>query len=145
MKYPSRKRTDYIVVHCSATPEGKHFNAKDIDRMHRQRGFNGIGYHYVVLLDGTVEEGRPEEAIGAHVQGYNSNSIGICYIGGVHADDINKAKDTRTPAQKEALRRLIKQLKLRYPKAKVLGHRDFPGVKKACPCFNAIPEYSDIR
>jgi N-acetylmuramoyl-L-alanine amidase len=141
MKYASRKATTHIVIHCTATPEGRDVTAKDVDRMHRQRGFNGIGYHYVVRLDGTIEVGRPEDAIGAHVEGHNSTSIGISYVGGVDANDINKAEDTRTEAQKKALLKLIKQLREKYPKAQVLGHRDFPGVKKACPCFDAKAEY----
>jgi len=144
MKYASRKATTHIVIHCTATPEGRDVTAKDVDRMHRQRGFNGIGYHYVVRLDGTIEAGRPEDAIGAHVEGQNSTSVGISYVGGVDANDINKAVDTRTPAQRKALLNLIKALKLKYPGAKVLGHRDFPGVKKACPCFDAIPEYASV-
>ena len=112
--------------------------------MHRQRGFNGIGYHYVIRLDGTVEKGRPEDAIGAHVEGLNARSIGIAYVGGVDANDINKAEDTRTPQQKAALRALLTTLRDRYPTAKIIGHRDHPGVKKACPCFDAIPEYAEI-
>jgi len=141
MNYPSRKATTHIVIHCTATPEGRDVTAKDVDRMHRQRGFNGIGYHYVIKLDGTIEKGRPEDAIGAHVEGQNSTSIGISYVGGVDANDINKALDTRTEAQKKSLLKLIKQLREKYPKAQVLGHRDFPGVKKACPCFDAKTEY----
>ena len=144
MKYAARKTTDYIVIHCTATPEGRDIGAKEVDRMHRQRGFNGIGYHYVIRLDGTVEKGRPEDAIGAHVEGLNARSIGIAYVGGVDANDINKAEDTRTPQQKAALRALLTTLRARYPNAKIIGHRDHPGVKKACPCFDAIPEYADI-
>lgn len=144
MKYATRKHTDHIVLHCSATPEGKKFTVKDIDRWHRQKGWNGVGYHLVVLLDGTVEQGRPIDAVGAHVEGWNSTSIGICYIGGVSADDPNVAKDTRTPAQKAALESLLIDLKAKYPKAKILGHRDFPDVKKACPCFDAKGEYAHI-
>lgn len=144
MNYTKRKATDYLVIHCTATPEGRHVTVKDIDRMHRQRGFNGIGYHYLVYLDGSVHEGRPEDTVGAHVEGYNSVSIGISYVGGVDANDVNKAEDTRTPAQKAALEKLLTDLKAKYPKAKILGHRDFPKVAKACPCYSAIPEYAHI-
>ena len=80
----------YLILHCAATPEGKSFTAKDIDKMHKQRGFKKIGYHYVIDLDGTIEKGRAENEIGAHCIGYNSKSIGICYIGGL-------AKDSKTP------------------------------------------------
>ena len=129
------RKITHIVIHCSATPEGKDFDAADIDRMHKQRGWAGIGYHYVVKLDGTVEMGRPLEKVGAHVAGHNANSVGIVYIGGV-AKDGKTAKDTRTPAQKTALRTIVAEMRRRFPEAKVLGHRDFPGVAKACPSFD---------
>lgn len=126
-----------IVLHCAATPEGKFFNAKDIDIWHRKQGWAKIGYHYVILLDGTIEKGRSESEVGAHVANHNSNSIGICYIGGVDANDVKKARDTRTPAQKAAMAKLVTELVAKYPGAEVLGHRDFPGVAKACPSFDA--------
>lgn len=128
-----------IIVHCSATPEGKDFHASDIDKWHRNRGFNSIGYHYVVTLDGKVEKGRPEEKVGAHASSYNSHSIGVCYIGGVEADG-KTPKDTRTDAQKEALAKLIGELKKKYPGAVVHGHNEV--ANKACPCFNAREEYA---
>ena len=143
--FTKRKATDFIVVHTTATPEGREYTAKDIDKMHRQRGFVAIGYHYIVRLDGTVEPGRPEDVIGAHVEGHNSNSVALSYVGGVTNDGKLTAKDTRTPAQKAAMLKLIQELKDRYPNAKVQGHRDFVGVAKACPCFNAIPEYAHIN
>lgn len=130
----------YIVIHCSATKEGKHYDAKDIDQWHKARGYKMIGYHYVILLDGTVQIGRPENMTGAHVTGYNRNSIGICYVGGLN--DSGNPKDTRTDAQKKALRDLLTKLRATYPYAKICGHRDF--AKKACPCFNAAKEYEDI-
>ena len=129
-----RNITD-IVIHCSATPEGKDFDAKDIDRWHKERGWAGIGYHYVVKLDGTVQPGRPLEKIGAHVAGHNANSVGIVYIGGV-AKDGKTPKDTRTPEQKTALRTIVAEMRRRFPQAGVKGHRDFPGVHKACPSFD---------
>ena len=135
-----RKITE-IIVHCSATAEGKNFGAKDIDLWHRAQGWDCIGYHYVVRLDGTVEEGRPVERIGAHCKGHNAYSIGVCYVGGVAADG-KTPKDTRTAAQKAALISLIRRLKSNYPGAKVYGHRDF--ARKACPCFEAKSEYSEI-
>jgi N-acetylmuramoyl-L-alanine amidase len=138
-----RKATDYIVLHCTATPEGREEHAKDIDKMHRVRGFVTIGYHYIVCLDGTIEAGRPEDVIGAHVEGHNSNSIGISYVGGVDAQ--LKAKDTRTDPQKAATVALISDILTRHPNAKVLGHRDFPAVKKDCPCFNAIPWAASMK
>lgn len=122
-----------IIVHCSATPEGRNYTVADIDRWHRQRGFKSIGYHYVIYNDGSVHTGRDEDAIGAHCSGHNANSIGICYIGGMTADN-KKPKDTRTPEQRVALRELIKQLKAKYPIATIHGHREF--ANKACPCFD---------
>jgi N-acetylmuramoyl-L-alanine amidase len=123
-----------IIIHCSATPEGKHFTAADIDRWHRERGWSGIGYHFVVLLDGTVEKGRPIEKVGAHVEGRNVGTVGVCYIGGLTADG-KKAKDTRTPAQKEALLNTCKQLGTDYPSIKkITGHNQY--ARKACPSFD---------
>jgi len=129
-----------IIVHCSATKEGINFHAKDINLWHKQRGWKCIGYHYVIDLDGTVERGRDEASIGAHVTGHNRYSIGVCYIGGL---DVNgKPKDTRTPAQKSALLDSLFLLKQKYPKAVIYGHRDF--ANKACPCFDAKTEYSNL-
>ncbi len=88
-----------IIIHCSATPEGKDFTVQDIDKWHRQRGFKGIGYHYVIYRDGSTHQGRDLECAGAHCMGHNANSIGICYIGGV-AKDGKTPKDTRTEEQK---------------------------------------------
>jgi len=131
-----RKSTDYIAIHCSATSEKLDIGAKEIDKWHRGKGWACIGYHYVIRRDGTLEEGRSESQIGAHVQGYNENSLGICMVGGVDANDVTKAVNNFTPEQFEALKDLLTLLKLKYPKAKVQGHRDFPNVKKACPCFD---------
>lgn len=122
-----------IIVHCSATPEGRDYTVADIDRWHKQRGWKGIGYHYVVYRDGSVHTGRDAAAIGAHCTGQNANSIGICYIGGCAADG-KTPKDTRTPAQREALRDLVELLKTEYPNATIHGHREF--ANKACPCFD---------
>lgn len=128
-----------IIVHCSATPEGKDYTVKQIDQWHRQRGFDCIGYHYVVYRDGTVHKGRDEQRIGAHCKGHNANSIGVCYIGGC-ATDGKTPKDTRTAAQKAALVKLLRELRQRYPKAIIHGHRDFAA--KACPSFDATKEYA---
>lgn len=130
-----------IIVHCSATAEGKKYTAKDIDKWHKERGFKKIGYHYVVLLDGTVEKGRDESEVGAHCEGHNANSIGICYIGGL-ASGGRTPKDTRTPEQKKALLSLIIDLKTKYPKASIHGHKDY--ANKACPSFDATKEYGNI-
>lgn len=134
------RNINLIIVHCSATPEGRNVAMADIDRWHRERGFDGIGYHYVVYIDGSVHEGRPLNKVGAHCKGHNAHSIGICYVGGV---DLNgKPKDTRTLAQKDALVNLLMRLKRRFPKAVIRGHRDFAA--KACPSFDATKEYAGI-
>jgi N-acetylmuramoyl-L-alanine amidase len=131
------RKINKIILHCSATKEGRQFTAKDIDQWHKQIGWKCIGYHYVILLDGTVQPGRPESEIGAHTVGQNSNSIGICYIGGLDAD--GKAKDTRTDQQKEALHNLVSDLLKKYQGSTVHGHNEF--ANKACPCFNVKKEF----
>lgn len=89
------RRINDIILHCSATPEGKDFSVQDIDRWHREKGWDGIGYHYVVYRDGSVHVGRSIDKAGAHCVGHNAHSIGVCYIGGL-ARDGKTAKDTRT-------------------------------------------------
>ena len=123
-----------IILHCAATPEGKVFTAKDIDSMHRQRGFKKIGYHYVIDLDGRVEKGRADNENGAHTIGHNSIALGICYIGGV-AKDGKTPKDTRTDEQKVALYELVNELMEKYNLTldDVHGHYEF--ANKACPSF----------
>ena len=135
------RKINEIIVHCAATKEGKEFHASDIDRWHKQRGWKGIGYHYVITLDGKVEKGRDESAIGAHCTNHNRYSIGICYIGGLDKD--GKPKDTRTLEQKNAMKELLLKLIKKYPKATIHGHREF--ANKACPCFNAKEEYANLK
>lgn len=131
-----RKITE-IIIHCSATTEGKDFTVEDIDRWHRQRGFNCIGYHFVIYRDGSIHAGRSKCQIGAHCKGHNANSVGICYIGGLSTD--GKPKDTRTAAQKASLRALVEQLQEEFPLATVHGHNEF--ATKACPCFDVQKEF----
>ena len=138
----SKRTINEVIIHCSATPEGKEYTVADITRWHKQRGWKTIGYHYVVYLDGSIHEGRDVDVIGAHCKGHNSYSIGVCYIGGCDNSG-KKAKDTRTPEQKEGLLQLLKELKALYPKAKVVSHRDYEK-GKACPSFDATKEYADI-
>lgn len=135
------RKINKILVHCAATPEGKDFTVEDIDKWHKARGFKKIGYHFVIYNDGSVHKGRNIEEIGAHCTNHNSRSIGICYIGGV-AKDGKTPKDTRTEPQKIALLELLKELKVKYPKAEIYGHRDF--ANKACPSFDAKTEYKNI-
>ena len=135
-----------IIVHCSATQEGKDLDAAEINKWHLKRGWGGIGYHYVVLLDGVIEYGRSIYKQGAHVKGENEGSIGICYIGGVESKRGSNgkwiAKDTITPEQKESLLLLLKTLKKMHPEATIHGHNEFAA--KSCPCFDAKKEYCNI-
>lgn len=131
-----------IIVHCAATPEGKDIKTETIREWHvKGNGWKDIGYHYVIELDGSIHKGRSEDTIGAHCEGHNSDSIGVCYVGGCEKDGVTP-KDTRTPKQKEALLSILKDLKRRYPNAKIYGHRDFSS--KACPSFDAKTEYANI-
>lgn len=123
-----------IILHCSATPDGKDFTVADITQWHKERGFKTIGYHYVVYRDGTVHNGRPVEQIGAHCEGYNKNSIGVCYIGGLTADG-KTPKDTRTSEQKEALYQLCYDLMDRFNIGIENIHCHNEYAKKACPSF----------
>jgi len=129
-----------IIVHCSATPEGRDVSTEEIRQWHLDRGWSDIGYHFVIELDGSLCDGRPVEFSGAHAKGHNSNSIGVCYVGGT--DEDGEPKDTRTQEQKEALLDLLKQLKEDYPSAQIIGHRDVS--EKACPSFDATEEYKDL-
>ena len=137
------KEVKYLVVHCTATRLSQRVSVEDIDRWHKAQGWSGIGYHWYVDRDGHIFPGRSEREAGAHVIGYNHCSIGICYEGGL--DEQGISADTRTPSQKAALLFIIKDLKQSYPNAVILGHRDFPGVHKDCPCFDAKTEYSYIQ
>lgn len=129
---PCRRIINKIIVHCTATPEGKDYTVDEIRKWHLARGFSDIGYHYVVSRYGTVNTGRPLRLIGAHCKGQNANSIGVCYVGGCEADG-KTPKDTRTPAQRKALRELVDRLQEQYPGATVHGHYEF--ANKACPSF----------
>jgi N-acetylmuramoyl-L-alanine amidase len=122
-----------IIAHCTATPEGKDYTVDDIRAWHKLRGFSDIGYHYVIYRDGRVMVGRPIGQIGAHVEGHNTGTIGISYVGGVSADG-KMAKDTRTPAQRASLLWLTAQLCSKFPIAKVTGHNQY--ANKACPSFD---------
>lgn len=136
------RKINKLIVHCSATPEGKDIKTETIRDWHiKGNHWADIGYHYVIELDGSIHKGRDEDTIGAHCKGQNTNSIGICYVGGVDKDG-KTPKDTRTSAQKQALIRLLKKLKKKYPNATIHGHREFAA--KACPSFNAKNEYKDL-
>lgn len=133
----------WLVVHCTSTKASQKVTVKDIDLWHRAKGWAQCGYHWVIYQDGSIHPGRPEQYAGAHVANYNRHAIGICYVGGV--DENGKYADTRTPEQKASLWYLLKELKQTYPKARIVGHRDFPKVAKECPCFDVQTEYADLN
>ena len=140
-----------IVIHCSATREDKDFTEYDLDVCHRRRGFNGAGYHFYIRKNGDIKSTRPLERIGAHTRGFNKESIGICYEGGLDAR--GNPKDTRTPEQRSALHLLVYQLLQQFRNARVCGHRDLsPDLDgdgtvepwewvKQCPCFEVSKEF----
>lgn len=134
------RKIDLIVVHCTATPAGRNVSVADIRAWHIARGFADIGYHYIIALDGTVEPGRDISIAGAHARGYNAHSVGVCYVGGLDAS--GNPADTRTAAQRQALLSVLRELKSRFPDARIIGHRDVAA--KACPCFDATKEYARI-
>lgn len=136
------RKVNEIIVHCSATREGKEFTVADIDRWHREKGWKGCGYHYVITLDGRVQQGRPEQVAGAHCSGRNAESIGICYIGGCNL--VGKSKDTRTPEQKKAMVTLIRQLMQTHGISikNVRCHNEFS--TKACPSFSVQKLHKEI-
>lgn len=129
-----RTSTTMIVIHCAATKPGMDIGRKEIEAWHFARGFVEIGYHYVIRRNGTIELGRQIDEQGAHVQGYNSKSIGICLVGGLDAN--GKPDANFTEEQMESARILCYGLQRKYKGAQVLGHRDIPGVAKECPCYD---------
>jgi N-acetylmuramoyl-L-alanine amidase len=133
-KFKKRSETDFIAVHCSATPPTMDIGAAEIRRWHKAKGWMDIGYHFVIRRDGALEIGRDEAVHGAHVEGFNHNSVGICLIGGT--DSAEKPEANFTAHQMAALFHLVARLQVKYPTAVLQGHRDFPNVKKDCPSFD---------
>lgn len=149
MAYLADARVKWITIHYSATPIEIDYTATDIDKMHVARGFREIGYHYFIRKDGTVETGRDLTQAGrfeqgAHSKGENDAAIGVCYEGGVTLADRLTGKDTRTPAQIAAMKKLIRELLERYPEAEVRGHRDMPGANTQCPGFDAGEWWTEV-
>lgn len=124
----------HIVIHCSATPPSMDIGADEIRQWHLARGFDDIGYNYIIRRDGTVEAGRPEGAELAHAEGYNTEAIAICLVGGVNEHGGPAANFTE--AQGGTLKPFIAWMERRYPAASIIGHRDLPGVLKDCPSFS---------
>ena len=149
-------RTVYlIVIHCSATKENETLTEIELEKSHRQRGLNGIGYHYYIRRDGNIKSTRSVRKPGAHAQGHNLDSIAICYEGGLNRRGL--PKDTRTQWQKHSMIVLLKTLLIDYPDCHICGHRDLPQIMdnhsliepeswlEECPCFDAATEYHCLR
>ena len=126
----------FLIIHCSATRCDCDYTAEQLLRDHKARGFRTVGYHFYIRKSGIVTRHRALLEVGAHARGYNRCSIGICYEGGLDASGC--PADTRTSAQKQRMMELLWKLRRLFPDAQVAGHRDLPGVKKDCPCFDVI-------
>ncbi len=123
----------HLTIHCAATPAGRDVKAATISAWDQAR-FGQTSYHHVVELDGSDVRTLPDDTLGAHVGGHNHGNIGVCYVGGV--DAMGQPADTRTPAQRATLSAIIARYRAAHPDIVVLGHRDWPGVAKACPSFD---------
>jgi N-acetylmuramoyl-L-alanine amidase len=157
MQKLNKEAVRFIVIHCSATPPSVDIGVEEIRKWHRANGWGDVGYHYVIRRDGVVQAGRSLDLQGSHTQGYNYESVGVCLVGGVRRDPDVDGKDdidgprwdlnpdaNFTAAQYASLESLVKLLLPRYPGAVVRGHRDFPGVTKACPSFD-VPAWWSYR
>lgn len=133
VQFKTRTKTDYIVIHCSATKPSMDIGVRDIRLWHKQQGWLDVGYNFVIKRDGTLENGRPQDAVGSHAKGYNSNGVGVCLVGGV--DNNMKPENNFTEAQWETLKTIVTKLRKDYPNARVCGHTDLDK-GKACPSFN---------
>lgn len=154
LRLDTPRTIELIVIHCTASRCDRRLTPASLDRLHRQRGFTGCGYHFYITLDGIISPMRSLDRIGAHVRGFNARSIGIAYEGGLLPD--GTPADTRTSEQRESLRFLITHLLDLYPRSAVCGHRDLsPDLNgngeiepqewiKQCPCFDASDEYYDL-
>lgn len=136
------KQVSLLIVHCSATRCDRPFSVESLIATGEAR-FGQVSYHYYVRRNGDVVPLLPESVQGVHARHYNYCSLGICYEGGL--DEMGRAVDTRTPAQKASLYQLLKNLREDYPDARIMGHRELPHVAKACPCFDASEEYKELQ
>ena len=126
----------FLVLHCSASRCDQDYSVEQLRRDHKARGFYDIGYHFYIRKDGTMTQHRKLLEVGAHARPYNRCSIGICYEGGL--DEHGKPYNTMTAEQETRLVDLFRNLKILFPKAKIVGHRDLPGTTpKECPCLDA--------
>lgn len=137
------RKINEIIIHCTATPEGREVSLEELYNWHKARKFIDIGYHFVVHIDGTIESARPLNIMGAHCEGHNPHSIGISYVGGTRNDSPQKPKDTRTEAQRAQIWNLVYYLLRYFPSATIHGHNEYAA--KACPCFNVRQEWNDLQ
>ena len=135
----ARLETKYIVVHCSQTRPSQKIGAKEIDRWHRERGWLKIGYAKVIKRDGTVEQGRDDDELQAHVKDYNHISTSVCVVGGAKEEDWKQPEDNFTGEQWESLKKVLEEQVIKYPKARIVGHYELDE-RKTCPNFN-VREY----
>ena len=133
----------FLVLHCSATRRNQDYSVEDLRRDHKARGFRDIGYHFYVRRDGSMTQHRRLLEVGAHARPYNRCSIGVCYEGGL--DENGKPCNTMTKEQSTRLADLFRNLRIAFPKAKIVGHRDLPGATpKECPCLDTA-EWAKAR
>lgn len=150
-----RQSTDTIVFHCSATRPSQNIGRREIEEWHLAKGWSGIGYHFVIMRDGTLQKGREIDEVGAHVAGANSHTLGVCLVGGLgeNGQAFADAPQMFTLAQWDTARALMSYLRKMYPNARVCGHRDLsPDLNKdgkiqqsewlkTCPGFDAAREF----
>ena len=135
----ARQKTNYIVVHCSQTRPSQKIGAKEIDRWHRERGWLKIGYAKVIKRDGTVEQGRDDDELQAHVKNYNHISTSVCVVGGAKEENWKLGEDNFTSEEWESLKKVLEELVIKYPEARIVGHYELDE-RKTCPNFN-VREY----
>lgn len=136
------RKIKYIAVHCTASRQT--WTVADLKKEFKRKGWQNPGYHYVITADGKIHMMLSPDKVSNGVQGYNYCAVNVAYVGGINPQNVKEAVDNRTEAQKKSLINLLKRLRQMFPNAIIQGHRDFPKVSKACPCFDAKTEYSDI-
>ncbi len=142
VQFKTRNKTEYIVVHCAATKPSMDIGLREIRMWHKQQGWLDVGYHFIIRRDGTVETGRPQNAVGSHARNYNSNGVGVCLVGGV--DNNMKPEANFTDAQWASLETIVKKLQADYPNARICGHTDLDK-GKACPSFNVSQWWAKVN
>jgi len=141
-KIMSRKSTDYLIIHCTATKPLMDIGYEEINRWHKERGWLSCGYHFIIKRNGVIEDGRTTDSVGAHCRGKNHNSIGIAMVGGVTQEDHTIPEDNFQGAQWESLKKLVEELHKQYPNAEVKGHNHFSD--KFCPSFD-VDDWAKIE